>query len=129
MLPNHHAKRKGWGSGTMRGMPRLSMPGDMPEEVLVAIDIIGNNVRTEILRRLARQTLTAPALAGQIGVHVVSVHRHLLILEEHGLVVADLERGQRMGRGVTWRTEPDQVAELGRIWVAYGSGSDVVETD
>mgnify|MGYP000209197204 CR=1 FL=1 len=28
------------------------MPGDMPDDVLAAIDVIGNNVRTEILRRL-----------------------------------------------------------------------------
>jgi hypothetical protein len=34
------------------------MPEDMPEAVRVVIDVIGNNVRTEILRVLAQRPLT-----------------------------------------------------------------------
>lgn len=73
-------------SGTITSMPRLSMPVDMPHEVLVAIETIGNNVRTEILRQTSRGALTALELADRIGVRSASIHRHLIVLERHGLV-------------------------------------------
>ena len=98
-------------------MPRLSMPEDMPKDVLVAIETIGNNVRTEILRQTAEQGLTALELADRIGVHPASIHRNLL--ERSGLVSADVASGRRRGQSVTWRTEAERVAELGRIWVRY----------
>lgn len=100
------------------------MPGEMPEEVLSAIDVIGNNVRTEILRRLAQDAATARDLAEQIGVHHGSVHRHLVVLEEHGLVTTDVDPGKRRGQKVVWRTDRDKVAELGEIWARYASGRD-----
>ena len=71
------------------------MPGDMPDDVLAAIDVIGNNVRTEILRRLAQSQLTAHDLAERIGVHVGSVHRHLVVLEQHNLVTTDVDPERR----------------------------------
>jgi DNA-binding transcriptional ArsR family regulator len=104
-------------------MPRLSVPGDMPTEVLVAIDTIGNNVRTEILRRASERGLTALELADLIGVHPASIHRHLIVLERHGLVSADVAPGRRRGQSVSWRTETDEVAEVGRTWVRYACSS------
>ena len=100
-------------------MPRLSTPGDMPKEVLVAIETIGNNVRTEILRQVSERGLTAHELADRIGVHPASIHRNLIVLERHGLVSADVAPGRRRGQSVTWRTESDRVAEFGRTWVRY----------
>jgi DNA-binding transcriptional ArsR family regulator len=108
----------------MRRVPRLSMPEDMPEGVRVAIDVIGNNVRTEILRVLARQPLTTLELAERIRVHHASVHRHLVLLEKHGLVIADVGRGRRRGQTVTWRTDKKKVAEVGKLWIDYTSGDD-----
>ena len=99
------------------------MPGDMPKEVLVAIETIGNNVRTEILRRVSERGLTALELADRIGVHPASIHRHLIVLERHGLVSADVAPGKRRGQSVKWRTKTDQVAEIGRTWVRYASSS------
>ena len=104
-------------------MPRLSMPVDMPHEVLVAIETIGNNVRTEILRQTSEQGLTALELADRIGVHPASIHRNLIVLERSGLVSADVAAGRRRGQSVTWRTETDRVAELGRTWVRYACSS------
>lgn len=95
------------------------MPGDMPNNVLAAIETIGNNVRTEILRLVSAQSLTAIELADQIGVHPASIHRHLIVLERHGLVAADVAPGRRRGQSVTWRTQTDQVADVGRTWVRY----------
>lgn len=106
----------------MRLVPRLSMPGGMPEGVLDAIDIIGNNVRTEILRRLAQQPMTTLALAEQLEVHHASVHRHLVLLEQRGLVAADVGPGKRRGQTVTWETNLEKVAEIGRTWIDYASG-------
>ena len=99
------------------------MPGDMPEEVLVAIETIGNNVRTEILRQVSERRLTALELADRIGVHPASIHRNLIVLERHGLVSADVAPGRRRGQSVTWRTESDRVAEFGRTWVRYACSS------
>lgn len=98
------------------------MPEDLPEGVRVAIDVIGNNVRTEILRVLARQPMTTIELAERIQIHHASVHRHLVPLEEHGLVTADVGRGRRRGQTVTWRTNTEKVAEVGKVWIDYASG-------
>ncbi|GAB3654538.1 hypothetical protein GCM10027596_06490 [Nocardioides korecus] len=91
----------------------------MPKEVLVAIETIGNNVRTEILRQTSEQGLTALELADRIGVHPASIHRNLIVLERSGLVSADVAAGRRRGQSVMWRTEAAEVAEVGRIWVRY----------
>jgi len=98
------------------------MPENMPEGVRVAIDVIGNNVRTEILRSLARRPMTTLELAEQLQVHHASIHRHLVLLEEHDLVTADTGRGKRRGQTVTWQTNVDKVAESGRLWIGYASG-------
>lgn len=97
----------------------------MPREVLAIIDVIGNHARTEILRRLAHSPRSAVDLAAELEVAHSSVHRHLLKLEEQGLVEADVDPGQRRGRKtVIWRTVPERVAELGQLWIGYASGTD-----
>jgi DNA-binding transcriptional ArsR family regulator len=106
----------------MRRVPRLSMPEDMPKGVRVAIDVIGNNVRTEILRLLSERPMTTLELAEQLRVHHASVHRHLVVLEEHELVTADVGRGRRRGQTVTWQTNGEKVAEIGQLWIDYASG-------
>lgn len=108
----------------MSSVPRLSMPGDMPEDVLAAIDAIGNNVRTEILRRLAQGASTAHDLAEQIGVHVGSIHRHLVVLEQHDLVTTDVDRGKRRGQMVLWRTDTAMVMNRAQVWARYATGGD-----
>ena len=100
------------------------MPGDMPEDVLAAIDVIGNNVRTEILRQLAQGASTAHDLAAQIGVHVGSIHRHLVVLEQHDLVRTDVDRGKRRGQMVLWRTDTATVTDCAQVWARYASGRD-----
>lgn len=103
-------------------VPHLTTPPNMPREVKAAIDTIGNQARTEILRQLSISPLTAPELAQSLGADRTSVHRHLRALESHGLVEADRPAGQRTGVTVRWSTVRSQVNELGKTWTAYANG-------
>lgn len=107
----------------MRPMPRLSLPPGMTEELASIIDVLGNHARTEILCRLAQQPMTTVELAYELGVSHSSVWRHLVLLEDHGLVLADVESGRRRGnKHVQWETVPERVRELGTRWIRYASG-------
>ncbi len=103
-------------------MPRLTSIPDQPEEVSATIDVIGNQVRTEILRRLSLEPMTAPELGDSMGVSRFSVLRHLAALEEHGLVRADRPVGERKGVLVHWSTDRERVAALGARWTTYATG-------
>lgn len=106
----------------MLGMPRLTSIENQPEEVRAAIDVIGNQVRTEILRRLSFEALTAPELAENLGVSRFSILRHLGALESLGLVTADRPPGARKGVVVHWTTDADLVAKVGTSWTTYATG-------
>lgn len=106
----------------MLAMPQLTSIDGQPEEVRAAIDVIGNQVRTEILRRLSLEALTAPQLANVLGVNRFSVLRHLGVLESLGLVLADRPSGERRGVSVHWTTDPARVAQIGDGWAAYARG-------
>lgn len=88
------------------------------------IDVIGNAVRTQVLRQLAQSSLTALELAEQLGVNHSSVHRQLVLLEQHGLVTADRDPGHRRGQEVRWSTVSEKVAELGQVWIRYATAAD-----
>ena len=109
----------------MPGMARLLLPPEMPRRVIDIIEIIGSLARTEILRLLARKPATTGELGEALETSRVTVYRHLVELEEHGLVVADLKPGERRGnKGVRWSVVPERVEQLGRQWIKYASGSD-----
>lgn len=106
----------------MHDMPHLTSIENQPEEVRAAIDVIGNQVRTEILRRLSLESLTAPELAESLAVSRFSVLRHLTALESLGLVTADRPIGARKGVTVHWTTDADRVSKVGTSWTAYATG-------
>lgn len=106
-------------------MPKLSTPPSMPADVCLAINVMGNKVRTEILYHLSLQPLTSHQLAERVGVPVASLHRHLRLLEHHGLIGADVEAGHRRGQTVTWRTDIQKVGQMGCLWVAHATGRQV----
>lgn len=109
----------------MLAMPRLAIPAGMPKEVLAIIDVIGNNVRTEVLRCLSVQPMTAVELGEALEMAASSLHRHLTTLEERGLVRADVRPGQRRGgRTVTWSADREQVLKLAAQWGAYATGDE-----
>ncbi len=103
-------------------MPRLTRPPGMPQEVSDAIELIGNRARAQILHELAvRGPLSAPDLAELLGARRETVHTHLVVLEDAGLVVADEPAGRRAGRAVRWRTDVTavrcHVSELQRFLI------------
>lgn len=110
-------------------MPRLSTPRGLSVEVRSLADVIGNHTRTELLHRLSvGGPATATQLAARLEVHHASVHRHLRLLEQHGLVAADAPLGHRRGnKSLLWRAIPDAIAGLGTRWVAYAAGLAPVE--
>ncbi len=108
----------------MQRVPRLSKPPKMPEGVVAIIDAIGNSVRTEILRHLSHQAMSATQLAEVIEADPRVVRRHLEVLEDLGLVAADHPRGDRRAKGriVLWETDHARAEEVGKIWIDYVTG-------
>ena len=91
---------------------------------MAIIDAVGNRVRTEVLRLLALEARTAAQLAEETDSDIRQMRRHLAVLEEQGLVIADTPASERGPgrRGVLWRTNIERVEEVGRIWVKYVTG-------
>lgn len=83
------------------------------------INVVGSQVRTEILRRLVPLAQTAPQLAEAMGVSRFTLIRHLGALELLGLVRADHARGHRQGTIVRWSTDTARLAEFMRAWTSY----------
>lgn len=108
----------------MHRVPRLSKPPNMPEGVLAIIDAIGNSARTEIMRHLSLTAMSIPELADAVGVSPSQVLRHLNVLEDLGLVVADHPRGARRAKGrvVLWQTNHTRAEEVGKAWIDYVTG-------
>ena len=90
------------------------------------IDAIGHSVRTEILRQLADRPIGVRELANATGTVVSQVRKHLAILEEFGLVVADVPPDERRpggrGRAVLWSTNIKRAEEVGQLWTNYVTG-------
>lgn len=63
-------------------------------------------------------------LAEEIGVHVGSIQRHLVFLEQHDLVTTDVNQGKRRGQMVLWRTDTAMVIDRAQVWARYASGRD-----
>ncbi|WP_454730354.1 ArsR/SmtB family transcription factor [Cellulosimicrobium protaetiae] len=104
-------------------MPRLTKPPGMPREVEVAIELIGNRARAEVLRALALHgTLTIAELADLLGATRPAVQGHLKALERQGLVAADVPPERRQGRRVQWQADRQQVEKVGTAFSDYIAG-------
>ncbi|WP_375141411.1 ArsR/SmtB family transcription factor [Arthrobacter sp. STN4] len=103
-------------------MPRITRPiaKDWSAEVELAIATFGNIARTEILRYLLEH---GPAARGDIvanvGASEASVAKHLLLLEEAGTVVADVEPGRRHGRAPRYSVDRARVRALLEAHLRY----------
>lgn len=76
----------------------MGMPADplgFPGEFERAVDVLGNKVRVAVLLRLRKRGPSTPVrLAEQLGVSRISVRKHLLALEELGIVDVDVPRSE-----------------------------------
>lgn len=108
-----------------RYVPRLTTPPGMPDEIAAVVTLISNPVRTEILHHLSSRPMTAIELSAAIDLVHSSIHRHLIVLEQHGLVNADLPPGQRRGvHGLYWHIATDRIRETADKWASYAAGND-----
>ncbi|GED11336.1 hypothetical protein CCE02nite_33350 [Cellulosimicrobium cellulans] len=104
-------------------MPRLTKPPGMPREVEVAIELVGNRARAEVLRALAlHDTLTIAELADLLGATRQAVQSHLRAFEAQGLVHADVPPERRQGRRVQWQADRQQVEKVGTAFSDYIAG-------
>ncbi len=96
-------------------MPRITHPADVAwsPDVEVAVSTFGNRARNEIIRYLMA---SGPAARGDIVVNVSagepSVAKHLLALEESGIVKADVAPGRRHGRAPRYSVDPNRIKVL-----------------
>lgn len=102
-------------------VPRLTRPTGMPEEIALVVEVMSNAVRTEILRVLAQKPLTAVEISQLTGVVHSSIHRHLVLLEDAGLVHTDHEPHRRRGREIRWTVDAQRIESMAAEWAAYAS--------
>lgn len=88
------------------------------------VEIVGNAVRTEILRALSLNAMTGRELARTLEVSHTTVHRYLALLEEQGLVVTKTQAGRRQGQQVVWSADAERIAEIGQQWISYAAALD-----
>jgi DNA-binding transcriptional ArsR family regulator len=95
----------------------------MPPEVEVAISLMGNRARVDILRHLS---MLGPSTIGRLQTAVdisrPSLNRHLDFLAEAGLVQTDPPAGMRHGKDVVYMVQPDRVRELTQEYTSYVEG-------
>ena len=103
-------------------MPHITQPegAEWSPEIEAAIASFGNRARNEILRYLAHHS---PATRGDIVAAVSSeapsVAKHLIILEEAGVISADLEPGQRHGKAPRYSSNKARIRELMAVHRRY----------
>lgn len=93
---------------------------DWSPEVAIAMTTFGNNARNEIIRYLLEH---GPQPRGEIVANVdaseASVAKHLVLLENAGVVGADVEPGRRHGRAPRYSVNPDRIRVLFEAHLQY----------
>lgn len=104
------------GPGIMDAMPSHAEPPYLREDVAMAVEIFGNKARVEILGYLARLDPGAKIGRGQIveatALDPVLIGRHLVALEQLGLVEVDQPPGDRRGTRPNYWLNRDKAAEI-----------------
>lgn len=99
------------------GMPYLFPSPEMPERVEAIRSAIGPAPSLAVLRFLLQNpNSTRRTIAEQLGMSRPSARLALEGLEQHGYVVADLPRSERIGRAVHYRIDRvKMVDDLGAL--------------
>ena len=97
-------------------MPSYALPPHMREDVSMAGEIFGNNARVEFLGYLSSLQPGERRTRGQIveatSLEPVLIGRHLVVLEELGLVEVDQPPGDRRGTRPQYRLNRDKTEEV-----------------
>ncbi|WP_277212358.1 ArsR/SmtB family transcription factor [Isoptericola croceus] len=107
-------------------MPKqIAKPAGRPDEVELAVAVFGNQVKHEIVRYLSSRD---PAFFGDVAAGTElsrsTLSPHLAELEDLGVVVVDVPRGQRRGRSVRYSVDRERVGQLLQAWLTYAFGND-----
>ena len=108
--------------GQNEAMTRSTHPPvkDWSPEAEIAMTTFGNRTRNEIIRYLLEH---GPEPRGEIVANVdasdASVAKHLVLLEDAGIVEADVEPGRRHGRAPRYSVNPDRIRVLLEAHLQY----------
>lgn len=108
--------------GQNEDMPRETHPAvkDWPPEAEVAMTTFGNRTRNEMIRYLLEH---GPQPRGEIVDNVdaseASVAKHLVVLEDAGVIGADVEPGRRHGRAPRYSVNPERIKALLEAHLRY----------
>lgn len=76
-------------------------------------ELLGNRARGTLVHELRRRgPLGTPELAQVLGTSHVTTYRHLMALEQGGLVSGDIPPAERQGRAVLWSLNRDRLRQL-----------------
>lgn len=109
----------------MRHVPSRHHPVDMPGPVRAAIQTLGSEARTEVLRAVCTAgPLLTHEVAELAAVSDSAALRHLKALEALGLVESVTVAGiGRAGMKLSWRAHPARLAEIADAWLRYARGN------
>ena len=108
-------------AGKMGAMPSRTRPAHLPGEVRAVIQVMGSEVRTELMRTLHAVGESSTAdLAQSVGASESAALRHLKDLEVLGLVTGHRRRGMgRAGVRIMWTLNAERVEEVAGQWTMY----------
>lgn len=111
------------GPGIMETMPNYALPPHMQSDVSMAVEIFGNKARVAILGYLAGLGPGEKQTRGKIVeatlLEPVLVGRHLVALEESGVVTVDQPTGDRRGTRPKYWLNRDRTEEIYAVLGAH----------
>lgn len=91
----------------------------------MAVAFMGNRAQADILRTLATEgPCTIGSLLRHLDMSRASVNKHLVTLEETGLVRGDPPTGKRHGRSVVYAIDENRIQVLANRYIQYVTGRD-----
>lgn len=105
-----------------RQVPKLFNPSDpnRDPDVEFAVQLYGSRPRHAIVRFLSQNGGSFRGeIAAGAGISAGAIGAHLEVLEDMGVLRADVPDGERAGRSVRYSVDASRVRELGDAWLRY----------
>lgn len=108
---------------------RWSTTDPVPEEVDVSVRAFGNKVNNSILRFLhERPQANLGDILESLGFKESTTQKHLVELEELGVISGDIPMGRRRGRSVNYSLNADRIKQILEAHMAYLLTGDTSST-